>query len=199
MTNVNLLIFDQFETLDLFGPVEVLGRIDTMNLCYYSLHGGLVQSRDKANIMTGKISDADARGILLVPGGMGTRPLVSDDEFISVLRSLAEQSLNVLTVCTGSALLAKTGLLNKIRATSNKKAFDWVRSVNRDVIWMEKARWVHDGKFYTSSGVSAGIDMALGYVADSFGKDQALEIAGHIEYVWNQDSSDDPFSAKGKS
>lgn len=83
-----------------------------------------------------------------------------------VLLNLVLNSQNCLTVCTGSALLAKTGLLNMKKATSNKKAFAWVKSVNNNVKWVEEARWVVDGKFYTSSGVSAGMDMVLGFIRD---------------------------------
>lgn len=99
-----------------------------------------------------------------------------------------------LSVCTGSALLAKTGLLNNKKATSNKKAFEWVKSINANVLWIEKARWVVDQKYYTSSGVSAGIDMVLGFVAERFGMIEAKKIAENIEYIWNSDPNNDPFA-----
>lgn len=86
-------------------------------------------------------------------------------------------------MCTGSALLAKTGLLDNRKATSNKNALEWVRSVNENVHWLGQARWVVDEKYYTSSGISAGIDMALGFIADSFGDKRAREIANSIEYI----------------
>lgn len=82
-----------------------------------------------------------------------------------MLKHLAEESHFCLSICTGSALLAKCGVLNNIKATSNKKALEWVKQTNENVIWIDKARWVVDGKFYTSSGVSAGMDMALGFVS----------------------------------
>lgn len=91
-------------------------------------------------------------------------------------------------------MLTKTGLLNGVKATSNKRSFEWVKSVNLKVNWVYKARWVHDNKFYTSSGVSAGIDMILGFVADKFSKEKAIEIAENIEYVWNDDPSEDIFA-----
>lgn len=71
-----------------------------------------------------------------------------------------------MTICTGSALLAKTGLLNDKYATSNKRSFEWVKISFDQVKWIEKARWVVDGKYYTSSGVSAGIDIALVFISD---------------------------------
>ena len=67
-------------------------------------------------------------------------------------------------------------------------------SVDMEVYWIKKARWVTDGKYYTSSGVSAGMDMALGFVADQFGLDKAKEIAQRIEYIWNSDWDNDIFA-----
>ncbi|EST11371.1 DJ-1/PfpI family protein [Sporolactobacillus laevolacticus] len=192
--DVNILLFPDFETLDAFGPVEVLGQISEYTLRYVSMDGGTITSRQKTPIMTEPIHHTDVTGILLIPGGQGTRPLVNNDDFIRKLGDAANLSTYCLTVCTGSALLARTSLLNGRKATSNKLAFEWVKSVNPSVQWMEHARWVNDGKYYTSSGVSAGIDMTLGFIADQFGEAQAREIAHHIEYVWNSDKTNDPFS-----
>jgi transcriptional regulator GlxA family with amidase domain len=136
----------------------------------------------------------DPEGALLIPGGMGTRSLVDDEGFIGKLALPAGKAPFVLTVCTGSALLAKTGLLDGRNATSNKKAFPWVQSTRPEVNWIKRARWVVDDKFYTSSGVSAGIDMALGFVKDIHGPRKAHEIRDTIEYVWNEDSTVDPFA-----
>lgn len=192
--DVNILLFHDFETLDAFGPVEVFGCIEEYKLRYISVSGGTITSRQGMRILTEDIKDADPYGILLIPGGQGTRSLVNDIEFIEKLSDMVVKSKYCLTVCTGSALLAKTGLLNNKRATSNKKAFEWVKSINTNVLWAEKARWVADQKYYTSSGVSAGIDMALGFVAERFGVNRAQEAAGHIEYIWNSDPNNDPFA-----
>lgn len=192
--DVSILLFPDFETLDAFGPVEVLGRIEEYKLRYISVTGGTITSRQGVRVLTEEIQNDDCGGILLIPGGQGTRSLVNDMNFIEKLSDMALKSKYCLTVCTGSALLAKTGLLNHKKATSNKKAFEWVKSINTDVLWVEKARWVVDGKYYTSSGVSAGIDMALGFVSERFDLDKAEEIAEHIEYVWNPNPNNDPFA-----
>ncbi|MDD3417216.1 MAG: DJ-1/PfpI family protein [Lachnospiraceae bacterium] len=192
--NVNILLFPDFETLDAFGPVEVLGRIEQYRLHYVSITGGTIVSRQGVPVLTENINDVDATGILLIPGGQGTRPLVNEDEYINKLANAALLSEYCLTVCTGSALLAKTGVLDYKKATSNKKAFEWVKSINTKVLWINHARWVVDEKYYTSSGVSAGIDMALGFVADQFGNEKAEEIANHIEYLWNPDPCNDKFA-----
>lgn len=192
--DVNVFLFPDFETLDAFGPIEVLGRVEQYHLNYISVTGGMIRSRQGTLIVTKSIDDADPSGILLIPGGQGTRKLVDDDAFIRKLADISLQSVYCLTVCTGSALLARTGLLDNRKATSNKKAFEWVRSVTKNVLWVGRARWVVDQKYYTSSGVSAGIDMTLGFVADRFGDEKAEEIAESIEYVWNPDPADDHFA-----
>jgi putative intracellular protease/amidase len=192
--NVNILLFDDFETLDAFGPIEILGKIDDYKIKYYSLKGGFIVSSQGTSIITEKVESVSKKGILVIPGGKGTRILVNDKQFLQALKDTAESSIYCLSVCTGSALIAKAGLLNNKKATSNKKAFDWVESINSDVNWIKKARWVVDGKYYTSSGVSAGIDMTLGFVKDRYGKQKAIDIAEHIEYIWNEDCSKDLFA-----
>ncbi len=191
--DVNILLFSDFETLDTFGAVEILGQVEEYNLRYFSVDGGIILSKQGTQIITEPLKDADFSGIIFVPGGQGTRPLVNDSDFIEKLTTIATQSKYCLTVCTGSALLAKTNLLNGLKATSNKRAFEWVKSMNPNVQWINRARWVADGKFYTSSGISAGIDMALGFVADRIGFKKATDIAESIEYVWNSDKNNDLF------
>jgi putative intracellular protease/amidase len=191
--NINCLLFNDFETLDLFGPVEVFGKIDECSIKYFSIDGGNVINKDNIQIITENINKIEKYDVLLLPGGMGTRTLVNDDEFINTLKILAEKSSWCLAVCTGSALLAKTGLLDNYEATSNKMAFEWVKSIGKKVKWKHKARWVIDNKYYTSSGVSAGIDMSLGFVGDYFGEDTARKIAQRIEYEWNDDRENDIF------
>nr|WP_312986044.1 DJ-1/PfpI family protein [Clostridioides sp.] len=191
--DVNILLFNDFESLDAIGPVSVFGRINDYNLQYFSIGGQNVTSKQGIEINTKSVSEIDQTGILLIPGGQGTRDLVNDNTFISNLTLLAEKSKYCLSVCTGSALLAKTNLLNNKKATSNKLAFEWVKSNGEYVKWISDARWVVDGKFYTSSGVSAGIDMCLGFISDVFDKELAIDIANKIEYIWNSNKENDPF------
>lgn len=194
MTNFNVILFDNFETLDVFGPIEVIGKLDKFyKIEYYSLRGGIIRSSQNVRVETLPFTDVKEPGILLIPGGFGTRTLVSNQEFLSSIKELSMASSYVLTVCTGSALLAKTGLLKGKKATSNKMAFEWVMEQDTEVNWIKKARWVVDEKYYTSSGVSAGIDMTLGFVGDTMGIEISGRIAHGIEYIWNRDKDNDPF------
>lgn len=74
-----------------------------------------------------------------------------------------------------------------------KPRVEIVTQQSDQVVWVPKARWVEDGPIFTASGVSAGIDMSLAVIASLFGSNKAMEIANTTEYVWNQDSEEDPF------
>lgn len=194
-TDVNIFLFEGFETLDIFGPVEVLGRVEEYQMRYYSVDGGCVLSAQNTEIMTQPVDKCNEKGIFVIPGGRGTRPLVMDNENLKIIKKYAEASTFCLSICTGAAVLAKCGVLNKRKATSNKKAFDWVMENGKDVNWIRKARWCVDEKYYTASGVSAGIDMTLGFVADQFGIDRAEKITEDMEYIWNRNAENDIFAS----
>jgi len=193
--NVGILLFEEFETLDVFGPVEILGRLkNDFKIKFYSLAGGDISNSHGVTIFT-KILEEIENGvdIFLIPGGYGTRTEVENEPLLKAIREIAESSRYVLTVCTGTSLLAKTGLLDFKNATTNKIAFDWVITNGPNVNWIRKARWVVDGKFYTSSGVTAGMDMTLDFLKDLHGVDVARQVAEQIEYEWTEDSKNDSF------
>jgi transcriptional regulator GlxA family with amidase domain len=99
-----------------------------------------------------------------------------------------------MSVCTGAALLARSGLLDNRRATTNKMNFAWVAGNGPKVNWIKEARWVEDGKFWTSSGISAGIDMALAVIAQISSSETADQVATRMEYDWHRDAHLDPFA-----
>ena len=189
--NVNVVLYDNFTALDVFGPVEVLSRLDGYRIQYYSLSGGIIGNEQSVRIDTEPMECIEPEGIFLIPGGFGSRIVAGDGDFISVLKKNAIASRYVLCVCTGSALLACTGLLDGKRATSNKTSFEWVKSCGAQVQWVREARWIVDDKYYTSAGVSAGMDMALGFVRDMFGDERARAICQRMEYHWNEDADHD--------
>ena len=191
------VIFPEFELLDLYGPLEIFGRLrDRVSITLVSEHGGLIaSSQGPRAVSDGTMSSVDACDILVVPGGWGTRREVASEPFLEQLRVLARKAQLVTSVCTGSALLARAGILDGMRATSNKVAFDWAASQSTQVTWVREARWVEDGRFFTSSGISAGMDMALAVVQRRFDRTVSLEIARQAEYLWNDDRTFDPFAA----
>jgi transcriptional regulator GlxA family with amidase domain len=188
-------LFDGFETLGAFGPIELFGQMSNhFTLRFCSLDGGIITSSQGVKVQTEAFSTLTDCDIVLIPGGIGVRCLVEDSGFLATLDSLLDGADNILTVCNGTALLAHTGRLDGRRATTNKRVFDWVVSQRPAVDWQRKARWVVDGNIYTASGVSAGMDMALGFIADTFGHDIAQGIATIVEYVWSSDPTNDPFA-----
>ncbi|MBQ1907763.1 MAG: DJ-1/PfpI family protein [Firmicutes bacterium] len=192
MKRIDILLFDDFTALDAFGPAEVLGGLEDCALRFVSLAGGEVGNHLGLRVMTEKLDPKEPRFILLVPGGFGTRPGSGDPELLGLIREAAASSEYLLSVCTGSALLAAAGLLDGLRATSNKTAFEWASGCG-PALWDRQARWVRDGRVFSSAGVSAGIDMALGFVSEIYGDEKAESIARRIEYHRNPDADRDIF------
>lgn len=97
-------------------------------------------------------------------------------------------------MCTGSGLAARAGVLDGKRATTNKRAWSETTALGPRINWVAKARWVRDGKVWTSSGVSAGIDVVFAWIEEVYGEEVADKIAVGIEYERQRDSSQDPFA-----
>lgn len=197
---IGAVVFPGFELLDLYGPLEMFGMLDgrvcdgRLKIVMLAERPGEVASVQGPRVMADRaIDEAGECDVLLVPGGPGVRTEIGNAALTGLLRAQAARSRLVASVCTGAALLARAGLLDGRRATSNKLAFDWVRSQGPAVNWVREARWVRDGHIYTSAGVSAGMDMALGLIADELGRDIAVAVSRRAEYVWNGDASADPF------
>ena len=146
--------------------------------------------------------------VLVIPGGIGSRMMRING---SGQRSLNVQSCvdftrdvclgnfvqsAVLTVCTGSDLLARTGLLDGRRATTNHRAFSKVAERHQNVQWLEKRRWVRslpdetqsksafNKEIWTGAGISAGMDLTLWFVAEVYGMDFAHDVSRKLEYEW---------------
>ncbi|HTY88455.1 MAG TPA: DJ-1/PfpI family protein [Candidatus Acidoferrum sp.] len=193
---VGAVLFEGFELLDFYGPLELFGLLESeAGITVVAEKIGPVKSSSgPGGVADAAMADAGGFDVLLIPGGIGTRKQIANPPFLAELRRLAEASQRVATVCTGSFLLARTGLLDGRKATSNKRVFELVRTSAPKVNWIARARWVEDGKYFTSSGVSAGMDMALAVIAKLRGREKALEIANRADYDWHEDSSWDPFA-----
>ena len=190
------ILFEGFELLDFYGPMEMFGLLgaDAAISVVAEKAGPVRSSVGPCGVADTTLADARGFDVLLIPGGIGTRKQMVNAPFIAELTRLAEASTIVATVCTGTLLLAKTGLIDGRKATSNKRVFDVVVANGPKVNWVYKARWVEDGKYFTSSGVSAGMDMTLAIIAKLLGKERSVDVANQAEYEWHQDSSWDPFA-----
>ena len=197
MRRIGALIYPGFELLDMFGPLEMFGSLkDEFEICMVAeVQGDVPSDQGPRTIADTTFETRTNFDLVLVPGGQGTRNEVNNPTMISWLKKVQPDAQMMLSVCTGSALFAKAGLLDGVRATTNKEAFDWVASQGPQVEWVKKARWVRDGSFFTSSGVSAGMDMSLAVISHLLGKERAEQVAIRAEYNWHQDADWDPFAA----
>jgi len=163
---VAVALFEGFTVLDVYGPVQAFASCRTVEpdgkrRPFFEIFS---MAREPGRVKAGEgpaswaewsFEKAPDYDILLVPGGFGTRAAVADETFVERLATASRRARITTTVCTGSALLARTGLLDGRPATSNKIAWDWVVQQGPRVLWRRKARWVDDGDVLTSSGVSA--------------------------------------------
>jgi transcriptional regulator GlxA family with amidase domain len=199
--HLGAVLFEGFELLDFYGPLEMFGLLeDGARITVVAEKAGPVRSSaGPCGVAEATMAASGGFDVLLIPGGIGTRREMANPQFLAGLKRLAEASRIVATVCTGSFLLARTGLLDGRKATSNKRVFQQVKSYAPNVEWIAKARWVEDGNYFTSSGVSAGMDMALAVIARLCGRETSLQIARRAEYEWNEDRSRDPFAGAAGS
>ena len=131
---LGVVLFEGFELLDVFGPLEMFGlAADHFEIRLISESGGVVASRQgPKSVCDDSFQSAPAIDVLLVPGGIGTRREVNNPVLLNWLKERSQQAELVASVCTGSALLAKAGVLDGLRATSNKLAFAWAASSKRE-------------------------------------------------------------------
>ncbi|MGE3774577.1 MAG: DJ-1/PfpI family protein [Gammaproteobacteria bacterium] len=190
------VLYPDFELLDYYGPLEMFGSAGHgLRIVTVAERTGPVRSvQGPSTVAEFDFADAPKLDLILLPGGIGTMEQLSSRAMLTFLQRQAADAEVVMSVCSGSAILAKAGLLDGRRATSNKLFFSLATTQSDEVQWVEQARWVEDGKFVTSSGVSAGIDMALGVIAKLYGKPHAEQVAVITEYEWQSDAARDPFS-----
>ncbi|MEM9100324.1 MAG: DJ-1/PfpI family protein [Pseudomonadota bacterium] len=196
MKSLAVFIFPGVQTLDLFGPIELLGGFDDqIDLTLVAATEAPVPTRHGQRILPDTtIEDQTRYDLLLIPGGDSAIDVAQNPDAMSWLRDTVDRAEMVMTVCTGSILLAMTGKLDGYKATTNKQDFLETVPLGPKVDWVKRARWVQDGKFFTSSGVSAGMDMALAAAAHLFGADAAEQMAEGAEYEWHREPDWDPFA-----
>jgi len=131
--------------------------------------------------------------VLLVPGGQGTRaPGITSA--IDYIQHVFPKLQYLITICTGSGLAARAGVLDAKSATTNKLSWKATAALRSEVEWVPHARWVTDGNIWTSSGISAGIDVTFAWIEAVYGADVAQGIADRMEYRRLTDASSDPFA-----
>ena len=195
--NVGIFIFDNVEILDFSGPYEVFSsvrlstesRADIYNIPA-PFHTFTISEKQKEITTSGGLkinsnynfNNYPKLDILIIPGGLGTRKLLFNKvvlKWISYNKSVPI----IASVCTGVLLLAKNGMLHKKQATTHWGAFDILKNIDQTIIIKKNERFVFD-KYYSSSGVSAGIDMALHIIEKIYDKTIAKNTAKYMEYKY---------------
>jgi len=175
-----ILLFDNYTALDIVGPYEVLNKLPNSKIYLVGLEKkeykdtyGLKISADNS---IDEISEAD---ILLIPGGFGIDNLSKNEEVLDWIRRIDSTTKWTVSVCSGSLLLAQTGLLDGKNCTTHWRRKEQLQRFN---VTIKNERYIQDGKFITSAGVSAGIDMALYLVSKIAGDQTAMMFQLAIEY-----------------
>jgi transcriptional regulator GlxA family with amidase domain len=197
---LGILLYERFELLDVYGPAEVFGNLrNRLKVVTVADKAGPISSAQGLKAVADHgLDDCPPLDFILVPGGIGTLTQLGNTRLHDWLRERAKSAQVVMSVCSGSAILAKAGLLDGKRATCNKQHFRTLTAGHKNVNWVKEARWVDEGDRVTSSGVSAGIDMALHMVARLYGEDIAQRVADGIEHEWQKDAGRDPFAKFAK-
>lgn len=120
--------------------------------------------------------------MLIYPGGIGTRAHEEDETVLSWLRDLAAGGTVVASVCTGSLVLARAGLLDGKPATTHWAFIERLATLGQDIEVRPDDRFVDNGAILTAAGVSAGIDLALHLVARMCSPERARDVRRYIQY-----------------
>lgn len=187
---VALLVFDEVEVLDFAGPFEVFGVTDELHhhqafqLVLVAESPGTVRARNGLKLVPDfTLENCPQPDVLVVPGGFGTRALLNKPALLEWLRIKARKAGIVMSVCTGSLVLAKAGLLEGLRITTHHAALDRLIELAPNSTVDPTRRFHDNGQILTSAGISAGIDCSLHVVARLLGQDAATATAREMEYT----------------
>ncbi|MEE1664951.1 GlxA family transcriptional regulator [Streptomyces sp. NPDC003631] len=200
MRTLLVVLFDEVQSLDVTGPVEVFAGAEaccpgTYRLVTASLDGAPVRSSSGLTLVPDlALADAPVPDILLVPGGRGTRS--PDPRLVDWLREHGRVVGRLVSVCTGAILLARAGLLDGRRATTHWAYCDTLARHHPEIDIDPDPIYVRDGHVSTSAGVTSGIDLALALVEEDLGRETALNIARHLVVFLRRPGNQSQFSAQ---
>lgn len=187
--HIGIVLFEDVEELDAVGPWEVLSYWtknfpdDGYAVACLSRAGGAVRCAKGLVIQAHhSFADAPALELLVYPGGQGTRPQLRDDRQLEWVRTQRDTVPLMTSVCTGALVFAAAGLLTNRPATTHWRSLDLLKELDPTIDVRATERFVDDGDVITSSGVSAGIDMALHLVDRLAGRERARAVRRGIQY-----------------
>ena len=189
---VQILAFDGMEVLDYAGPYEVFNvageqtspaafQVQTVGVCPRPAGRGGFEV-----VPVCQYPEAPPAGILVIPGGRGTRPLMGDQALLAWIAGRAAGAELVMTVCTGALLAAAAGLLDGLAATTHHGAFGELERAAPTATVVRGVRFVRSApRLYTSAGVSAGVDLALHVVEELAGGEARAATEAEMEWMWD--------------
>lgn len=181
VNGIGIYVYDGINSLDALGPYRVFMTAG-LKPFLIAKNRGTITTNDNLKIQVDKsIADVTKLDILVIPGGAAeTVAQTKDPVTLAWIQQIDANSLYTTSVCTGSWILGAAGLLQGKNATSN-----WYRAkqiLAKYGATFQPKRWVQDGKYWTSAGVSAGIDMALAIVVNLYSHDYAQAVMLDLEY-----------------
>lgn len=187
--NIGIYIYNQAEVLDFSGPFEVfstakrLGAED-LNLFLISETVEPVIARGGFKVLPDySLNNHPKIDLLMVVGGVHTDEM-NKPNVLDWISSVSESASQVVSVCTGVFLLAKAGLFEGLKVTTHWEDISDLAQQFPSLNVISDKRWVASGKFTTSGGISAGIDMSLHLVSVHNGLQFAKKVARQMEYSW---------------
>lgn len=188
---LGILIFDEVEVLDFCGPFEVFSVANrlmekpALNVLILAEKSQPIGARGGLSVNPHcRIADCPHLDILLVPGGQGARTEMHNPVILDWVKDRAAKAELVLSVCTGSLILGRAGLLDGKEATTHHDALDLLKDNAPKATVHGGCIFVESGKVVSSAGISSGIDMSLHIVAKLFGEELARKTADQMEYPW---------------
>ncbi|UPO76369.1 GlxA family transcriptional regulator [Arthrobacter sp. Helios] len=197
---VGFIVFDGMTMLDLSGPGEVLHQARRAGLPYtpvlVSPHGGTVTASSGLAVGgTTAVAEAGALDTVIVVGADRLTEPVLDEDLLAAVRTVAGRAERVASVCTGAFVLAELGLLDGRRATTHWRHTQTLASRYPRVRVQPDVIHVRDGRYVTSAGITAGIDLALSLVEDDYGAEAARGIARELVVFMQRPGGQSQFSA----
>lgn len=212
-----VLLYPQFEVLDIAGPIEALNTLARMpdqdgisfggmTFCYIAKTMEAVTpgpsppdkfASKQLYIPHYTFANAPQLDVLLVPGGLGSVPWHDLLEAVDFISGRYRSLQYLISVCTGAGLLAKAGVLDGRRATTNKAAWDDITALGPKTHWIAEARWVEAGNVWTTSGVSAGTDGMIAMLSKIFHNHSDImnQVVTSMEYSRVTDPDNDPYAS----
>jgi len=192
--NIGILIFDEVEVLDFTGPFEVFSIASDdngaklFNVTIIAEKNEVVNARNGLRVLPDRsFQEANKKiDVLIIPGGFGAETVeFKNEKLLKWIIETNEKTIITASVCTGAIIIAETKLLNGKKATTHWMDLDRLKNDYPSIQVVTNKKYVEDGKFITSGGISAGINMSLYIIEKLCGKEIALHTAKRMEYDLN--------------